>query len=115
MIIAQPMLAIAADQFQRLSRIHQRRSDFTRNRQAHSQWRSLVPFPGRRRQGKALLEAIFSVLIPLDDLIRSALVSVCAIGLRSESSVNLDAIAIDAHPSRSGSQHSATITVTPQP
>ena len=71
MIIAQPMLAIAADQFYRLSRIHQRRSDFTRNRQAQSQWRSFVPFPGRRRQGKALLEAIFSVLIPFDDLIRT--------------------------------------------
>src|SRR5436853_500911 len=115
MIIAQPMLAITADQFYRLSGIHQRRSDFTRNRQAHSEWRSLLPFPGRRREGKALLEAIFTVLIPLDDLIRTALVSVCGVGLRSESSVNLDAIAIDAHRSRSGRQHSATITVTAQP
>src|SRR5688572_22124698 len=114
MIIAQPMLAITADQFYRFSRIHQRRSDCTRNRQTHSQWRSLVPFPGGCRQGKALLETIFSVLIPLDDLIRTVLDSVCRVGLRSESSENLDAIAIDADRSRSGSQHSATITVTPQ-
>src|SRR5688500_17862459 len=107
MIIAQPMLAIPADQFYRISRIHQRRSDFTRNREAQSQRRSVVPFPGCRRPGKALLEAIFSVVIPLDDLSRTAWVTVYGVGLRSESSVNLDAIATDAHRSRSDSQHSA--------
>src|SRR5829696_5453362 len=114
MTIAQPMLAITADQFYRFSRIHQRRSDFTRNRQAHSQRRALVPFPRGCRQGKALLETIFSVLIPLDDLIRTVLGSVFRVELRAELSDDLDAIAIDSDHSRSGSQHPPTITVTPQ-